>query len=181
MGRVSWAIQGRAHMTGEAVISPCGRYRYLLTRQIGRGAKAAIFIMLNPSTADATADDPTIRRCMGFARRWRCGVVRVVNLFAVRATDHAAIRVVDDPVGPDNPDWIERAVRVTRHRNLVVCAWGIHGTYLGQDRAVLDRLNARSIRPIALGVTRHGHPRHPLYLPYTARLVPFAKETNICP
>src|SRR3954454_15761859 len=91
-----------------AVISACGRYRYLLSRQVGPGLRTATFIMLNPSTADATNDDPTIRRCIGFARQWGCGRLAVLNLFAVRATDPAEMKRADDPVGPENRDWFDR-------------------------------------------------------------------------
>src|SRR5262249_40146014 len=108
---------------GSAVFSTDGRYRYLLTRRVGPGRKSATFIMLNPSTADATADDPTIRKCIGFARRWRCGVLRVVNLFAFRATDPDVLKAAADPVGPENRRWILRSIRRT-NRQIVVCAWG---------------------------------------------------------
>ena len=77
----------RLPLERNAVISACGRYRYLLTRRVGPGTRAVTFIMLNPSTADATRDDPTIRRCIGFARSWGIGGVDVVNLFAFRATE----------------------------------------------------------------------------------------------
>src|SRR4051812_26865304 len=106
-----------------AVISACGRYRYLLTRQVGPGPRAATFIMLNPSTADATKDDPTIRRCIGFARQWGCGRLSVLNLFAFRATDPAAMKRADDPVGPENKDWFER-ILTDAGEGRVVCGWG---------------------------------------------------------
>jgi hypothetical protein len=157
---------------GDAVISDCGRYRYLLTRQVGTGARVAVFIMLNPSTADATNDDPTIRRCVGFARRWECGRLAVLNLFAVRATDPADMKRARDPVGPENKVWFDRILR-TRRLGRVVCAWGVHGAHREQDRAVLGWLERYGIRPRVLGTTVEGHPRHPLYLPYAAKPVPF--------
>src|SRR3954453_788312 len=107
-----------------AVISACGRYRYLLTRQVGPGTRTAVFIMLNPSTADATDDDPTIRRCIGFARQWGCGRLAVLNLFALRATDPAWMKQADNPVGPENRDWFDRTFPAS-HDGPVVCAWGV--------------------------------------------------------
>src|SRR5215213_9378089 len=101
-------------LTGSALFSACGRYRYLLTRQLGEGAlgqaKMATFIMLNPSTADATRNDPTIRKCIGFAQRWQCDTLQVLNLFAVRATLPRDMKRADDPVGPDNLDWFAQAI-----------------------------------------------------------------------
>jgi hypothetical protein len=156
---------------GTAVVSPDGRYRYLLTRRVGPGRKTATFIMLNPSTADATVDDPTIRKCIGFSRRWRCGMLEVVNLFAFRATDPRHLKVATDPVGPANLYWILRTIAGAH--GTVVCAWGVHGAHQDQDAEVLRWLRGRAIRLVALGLTRNGHPRHPLYAPYGSRLVNF--------
>src|SRR3954462_13242745 len=91
---------------GGAIFSACGRYRYLLTRQLGEGSvgqekKVATFIMLNPSTADATRNDPTIRKCIGFAQRWQCERLQVLNLFAVRATLPRDMKRADEPIGSD--------------------------------------------------------------------------------
>ena len=166
--------------TRSAVISEDGKYRYHLRRQLPNlGSRVATFIMLNPSTADHFVDDPTIRKCLGFCRRWGCGELQVVNLFGMRATDPADMRRADDPVGPDNREWVLRAVEATlsiyepANRGLVVCAWGTHGFYLGQNRTLLGWIED-ICEPVALGLTRDGHPRHPLYVPYTAELVPFA-------
>jgi hypothetical protein len=154
----------------EAVMSGCGKYRYLLRRRVGRSHRVATIIMLNPSTADAVKDDPTIRRCMGFARLWGCGRLQVVNLFALRSRDPEAIRQAADPVGPENEDHIRRAIE-TAGRGPIVCAWGVRGGYWDRDLAVLGLLQQLGVRPLALAVTRGGHPRHPLYAPYTRRLV----------
>jgi hypothetical protein len=164
----------------DAVISECGKYRYLLTRRVGLGDRTATFIMLNPSTADALNDDPTIRRCIGFAHRWGCGRLVVTNLFAVRATDPADMRTASDPVGPENLDWVTRAVEMAvapcgpADRGPVVCAWGTHGSYMDQDRTVLGEIE-RVCTPMALGITRDGHPKHPLYVPYYAERVPLSR------
>ncbi len=155
-----------------AVISECGRYRYLLTRRLGHGEKVATFIMLNPSTADAERDDATIRKVSALARRWGGGELRVVNLFAYRATHPGDLKRADDPVGPDNAAWLARTVGACR--GPVVCAWGVHGAYLDQDLAVLRLLDGLRVARLALGVTKDGHPRHPLYVPSAAPLLPFA-------
>ncbi len=124
--------------------------------------------MLNPSTADAERDDPTIRRCAGFARSWGFGGMTVVNLFALRATDPARLRRARDPVGRDN----DRHIAAAASAGLVVVAWGVHGRLGERDRAVLALLSG--CRPGCLGTTRGGHPRHPLYLPAATRCRPFA-------
>jgi hypothetical protein len=168
--------------SGSAIISPCARYRYLLTRRVGPQHVTATFIMLNPSSADATTDDPTICKCVGFCKRRGYGTLQVVNLFAVRATDPADIKAADDPVGPENAAWVERALGVSardpyRH-GPVVCAWGVRGAYMDQDLTVLGWLDRLGVQPVSLGVTKDGHPRHPLYVPYTARLTPFAGRSD---
>jgi hypothetical protein len=161
-----------------AVISADGKYRYHLRRKLTAGGGIATFIMLNPSTADARVDDPTIRKCIGFCQRWGCGELHVANLFAVRATDPASMRQADDPVGPDNFDWLQRIVNMTVNRvgrclsGRIVCAWGTHGSHMDQDQRVLGRIED-ICKPMCLGVTQDGQPRHPLYVPYSADLVAF--------
>lgn len=143
-----------------AVISDDQQYRYSLTRRWGAGPDAT-FIMLNPSTADASQDDPTIRRCIGFAKREGCASLTVVNLFAYRATDPRALLDVDDPRGPDNVLHIERAVAGS---SIAIAAWG---SFLWQNRKrlrppafVLDL----AVDLLCLGTTKDGEPRHPLYV-----------------
>lgn len=146
-----------------ADISPCGRYRYTLWRKWGPGGTVQ-FVGLNPSTADATLDDPTIRRCIGFARAWGFGGLMMTNLFAWRATDPRDMKAAADPVGPDNNGTLSAAYL---NASLTVAAWGAHGTYLGRDavvRRMLPRLHY-------LRLTKDGHPGHPLYLPASLRPV----------
>jgi hypothetical protein len=134
--------------------------------------------MLNPSTADHEVDDPTIRKCMGFCRRWGASEMNVVNLFAFRATNPADMKRADDPVGPENAVWVRLAVDRAANpdeaarRGPVVCAWGAHGSYMGQNLAVLGWLGD-ICQPMVLGITKDGHPRHPLYVSYEAEPVPF--------
>jgi len=110
-----------------AIISACGTYRYLLTREFGSSPRIATFIMLNPSTADATVDDQTIRKCIGFSKKWGCGGFRVINLFAVRARDPAEMKKHPAPQGPDNKKHFDEAIRTAKacpHQGPIVCAWG---------------------------------------------------------
>lgn len=148
-------------MHKDAIISECGHYRYLLQRSWDAQRQAVCFIMLNPSTADAEQDDPTIRRCLGFAKSWGFGQLEVVNLFAVRATDPAVLKKAGDLVGSDNDEQILNSARVC---SLVVCAWGNHGKTRGRSAAVLKLLKDNQITPHALRVSKTGEPAHPLYL-----------------
>lgn len=151
-------------VTGSAVLSDCGRYRYSLSRSWADGP-TAVFIMLNPSTADALADDPTIRRLAGangFARLWGCGSLFVVNLYAWRATRPADLWTAGDPVGPDNDAYLRAAVAVSAATGgPLVAAWGANAK---ADR-VTDVLKIPGMdRLAAIGVTKAGQPKHPLYL-----------------
>lgn len=146
-----------------AIISECGTYRYLLTRpsEVQHPDRStALFIMLNPSTADASLDDPTIRRCRGFARTWGCAGITVVNLYALRATDPAALRGHPDPVGPDC-DMHLRAL--AREYGEAVCAWGANAMP-GRVDQVVRIFREAGARLWCLGTTKAGAPRHPLYV-----------------
>jgi hypothetical protein len=155
----------------DAVFSDDGLYRYELRRTWGDGPPV-LWLMLNPSTADAVEDDPTVRRCMRFARAWeRYGGIIVCNLFALRSTDPAGLQKVDDPVGPDNDKHIDGCAQ---EAGLVVCAWGNHGYYKGRAMDVSRRLIHDGFVLWCFGVSKHGcHPLHPLYLPKTSRLMQF--------
>lgn len=145
-------------MRGAASFSRDGRYRYSLRRAWGEGPIAA-WVLLNPSTADAKRDDPTIRRCIDFSRRWGFGALEVVNLFALRATEPSVLRRARDPVGPRNDRAISRAME---RADAVVAAWGAHGAW-GERASEVRRLLPAGT--LALGVTARGEPAHPLYLP----------------
>ncbi len=131
-------------------ISAIGKYRYHLRRKIAEAGPLATSIMLNPGEADGEVDDPTIRKCMGFCRRWDVGQLDVVNLLAVRATQPTEIGKSLEPVGPDNRVWIERSVAGA---DIVVCAWGTHGGYVRQDDKVLGWIEG-ACKPMCLGVTK---------------------------
>ena len=151
-------------MNSDAIISECGTYRYLLQRSWDVKLQAVCFIMLNPSTADAQVDDPTIRRCIGFAQRFGFGQLEVVNLFALRSTNPKKLLDHQDPIGPENNEQIVAAAHVC---NLTICAWGGNGGYKGRDKAVLKLLRDNDIVPHALRVSKDKRPAHPLYLPYS--------------
>ena len=156
-----------AEVTGAAVLSADGRYRYLLTRTWGPGP-CAVFIGLNPSRADAVEDDASTRRMIGFARSLGCGQLRLVNVYGWRSTAPAILRRVPDPVGPDNDRWISDSLA---DADLVIAAWGTHADP-ERVAAVLNLLRHRTVW--SLGQTRDGHPRHPLYLPARTPLIRFA-------
>lgn len=145
-------------MTGDcnATFSPCRRYRYTLWRRWGDGPYAN-FVGLNPSTADETQDDPTIRRCIRFAREWGYGALCMTNLFAFRATDPKVMLAEPAPIGPQNDDWL-RASGIDA--GIVIAAWGAHGGHHNRDEAVLGMFANMH----HLGLTKDGKPRHPLYL-----------------
>lgn len=145
-----------------AEFSDCETYRYRLWRTWDSRKPPLVFCMLNPSTADAEQDDPTVARCSERARRLGYGGLEVVNLFALRSTDPKALYGHADPVGPKN----DSAILSAAERGNVVCAWGNHGKLQGRDKAVLALLRAAGLPALALKVSKDGHPSHPLYLSY---------------
>lgn len=146
--------QGSVHRF--AVLSDDEVYRYTLRRTWGSG-KAALWIMLNPSTADALVDDPTITRVMEFSRRWGFGSATVINLFALRATDPKELTRHPDPVGPDNDAHIRGLNLGT---DLTIVAWGAHR--IAAKRA--QQIEPLLYQPQCLGTNKDGSPKHPLYL-----------------
>lgn len=165
-------------MRKTAVIDETGKYRYLLTRTWDESNPPAVFIMLNPSTADAEQDDPTIRRCIDFARRWDCGGIRVVNVFAFRATDPKELCKVKDPIGPDNFMYIKEAIM---NAGIIIAAWGAAGPKMPKAyEKVFEAVEESDITLIhCLGLTKSGHPRHPLYLSKTTLLKQMAGPKHI--
>lgn len=158
-----------------AVFDASATYRYRLWRRLSPDNRSrVVWVLLNPSTANAALNDPTIRRCIGFSRAWGYGYMDVVNLFAWRATDPKVLwhpdLIEDDLVGSENDIHIADACS---RAGLVVCGWGTRGVRWRRDRAVLDLVASSGARPHALGVTKEGHPCHPLYLKGDAQPVPF--------
>lgn len=157
-----------------AILSPCGRYRYSLTRQWRAAGQTALWVMLNPSTADATHDDNTIRAITRITQAWGYRGFMVGNVYALRSRNPAALWAVDDPVGPDNARHLHD-MAVSAHR--IIAAWGAHA-----DRADAD--------PIAdmlaiygdvwcLGLNKNGSPKHPLFLRTDTERVIFAPHRRV--
>lgn len=155
-------------MNKGAYISQDGLYRYTLWRDWsnGKDTRAVAFVGLNPSTADAEKDDPTIRRCIGFAQSWGFNKLIMVNLFAFRATNPKEMMKAEDPEGPENKAVIKALVG---HADVVIAAWGTHGDFRDQGSIYVSMLD----NPYHLGLTKDGHPKHPLYLRSDARPQPF--------
>ena len=151
-------------MTGTAVTGAEGAYRYVLRRRWSSGPRM-LWVLGNPSSADATPDDPTLRRCTRFARDHGCGGLAVVNLWAWRSAHPRGLVGVGDPVGPENDAWIAATAR--RVDGPVVLGWGVQPD-VARVTTVLGLLGARPLH--CLGLTRAGHPRHPLYVPARTRL-----------
>lgn len=144
-------------------------YRYLLKRHWGDGERVLTFCMLNPSVADGLNDDPTVRRCVGFARGLGYDGLQVVNLYALRATDPRELRRHAAPIGPENDAHLAAVVGGT-----VVAAWGSHAFARERSREVYEMFAAAGTRVLCLGVTRDGYPRHPLFLPADSKLSAWA-------
>lgn len=151
-----------------ATFSLCRTYRYALTRRWDPELPTVVWLMLNPSTADAFTLDPTVRRCIGFSRAWKAGGILVLNLFALRSTNPRALLNHTDPVGPDNDEVITghlQAVAGEGQHSRVIAAWGVHGHLHGRDKAVAGLVEKAGVRLECLALTKDRHPRHPLYVP----------------
>lgn len=147
-----------------------GEFRYHLWRARSGGDRSLCFVMLNPSTADGETDDPTIRKCLGFAERLGFRSIDVLNLYAYRSSSPADLRAAGFPVGEYNDGTIRGVLGEYVER--VIVAWGT----LAQPtraREVIDLIRSGGYKPEALAVTKDGHPAHPLYLPYTCKPKPF--------
>lgn len=154
-----------------ATFSPCNTYRYALWRYWKEDGETnyALFIGLNPSTADATQDDPTIRRCIGFARDWGLSGLVMVNLFAYRATNPEAMLAAADPIGSENDRYL---LEYANKAKIVIAAWGNHGTHMGRHYAVQEMIPNMH----CLTLTRLKLPGHPLYLSKDAKPIPYLQH-----
>ena len=156
-------------MERSAVLSPCRSYRYSLWRTWEGTSGYAMFVGLNPSTADETEDDPTIRRCIAYAKDWGYAGLCMTNLFAFRATRPSDMMAATDQIGPDNDRWL---LDLGREAAVVVAAWGVHGAFVDRNLAVRSTLQ----RLHYLRQTKDGHPGHPLYLPKSLQPVPWLED-----
>lgn len=179
MSVVCRTVEAEPTLTGyptpyrQAVYSPCERYRYELIIRWDHGPTLE-FVMLNPSTATEQHDDPTIRRCIAFAKQWGYGAVVVRNLYAYRATDPTELVNVDDPIGPMNRTYLANAIA-----ECTVAAWGAHpaavGWWAGYPYDITSALKRRAL--YCLGTTMRGEPRHPLYVKGDTLLEPWSRPT----
>lgn len=156
-------------MNRSATFSADRVYRYTLWREWLGGEGICQFIGLNPSTADEFRDDPTVRRCIGYAKGWGFQALCMTNIFAYRSTDPSALRRVSDPVGSENDRYL---VEVSKAALVVVAAWGAHGTLHDRAKHVVAMLGPRLS---ALRLTQAGHPCHPLYLPKYLTPTPYGE------
>jgi hypothetical protein len=164
------AASGDLFMGRAAIVSGDGKYRYLLHRVWDAGKPRALFVMLNPSTADAEIDDPTIRSCIRLSKSWGYGSFEVVNLYAFRATDPRALAREPFPVGPDNSGAQDAAIE---RCDVVICAWGAHEIDTALARDLYDRATLHHPVCYCLGTTKSGAPKHPLYIATGAPLVEY--------
>lgn len=161
------------HSSG-AKFSACGRYRYRLWRKWDASRSTLAFLMLNPSVAGETKDDPTVKRCIARAAKGGYGALELVNLFALVSTDPQALYAPEiDPIGPENDQAI---TEVARSCGTLVCAWSTHARHLGREAHVLDLLDQIGVVPHVLVINKDGTPRHPLYVGYCVTPVPWVRQ-----
>ncbi len=158
--------KGDAHST--AIYSNCQRYRYQLTRIWDHAGGKALFIMLNPSTATEIQNDPTVERCERRARALGFGSFRVTNIFAWRDTDPRNMKAATEPIGQENDNTIiESCDWASRKTDRIICGWGTHGEHLNRGPQVEELVRATGLQSYHLGLTKAGHPKHPLYIAYS--------------
>jgi hypothetical protein len=159
--------------TSSAVLSACGRYRYRLARKLGNGVSVT-GIMVNPSTADANCDDPTIRRWTGFATRLGWGQVTIVNKFAWRTPYIADLATASDPTGPENDHYVHEAIA---EADIVIAAWGrlakLPESLQHRWQSISAFCDQSDVKMLCWGINGDGHPKHPLMIPYTSELRPW--------
>ena len=153
----------------DAVFSPFRKHRYSLWRTWDRKLPKVLFIGLNPSTADEIQDDPTIRRCIRYARDWGYGGYIMGNIFAYRSTDPAKLRIVKDPIGKKNNYWLKK---LYNEAEITIAAWGNHGNYLNRGEDVANLFK----KLYCLKKTKLGQPSHPLYLPAKLKPILYYKD-----
>ncbi|MBL4783629.1 MAG: DUF1643 domain-containing protein [Porticoccaceae bacterium] len=154
-------------MKNTAKLSTCRNYRYALWRTWDGTKPYVMFIGLNPSTADEKTDDPTLRRCINYAKSWGYGGVCMANLFALRATDPSLMRASQHPIGTENNRWLKKLAKDT---GLIVAAWGNDGMHLGRSTQVKDFIPNMH----CLKINKSGEPAHPLY--QSAKRLPIPLE-----
>jgi hypothetical protein len=153
-----------------AQFSDCREYRYVLWRTWDEGNGHVMFVGLNPSTADETKDDPTIRRCIGFAKRWGFGGIYMLNIFALRSTDPAKLYSDTEPIGPRNDEFLRMYADAA---GKIVACWGNHGALNNRGLQVIDMLGMENL--FCFKLTKNDNPGHPLYLSKDTEAVPLSR------
>jgi len=169
-------FKGETQPTASAVFSNDRVYRYVLFRSWGPDGQTIAFIGLNPSTADETKNDPTVSRCINYAKRWGFQSMHMLNIFAFRATDPKAMLRATDPVGDCNDEWIEN---VCKDAHMIVLCWGQHGHYLDRGKEVMESLRKLGKPLHYLKACKNGMPGHPLYLPADLKPKPYIVESQL--
>ena len=158
-------------MKRNTVLSSCKKYRYQLWREWGVDKTASssyvVFVGLNPSTADESTDDPTLRRCIGFSQDWGYESLCMVNLFAYRTTNPKNLRTAKSPVGKRTNRFLLDAID---NADIVVAAWGNNGMFLDRDKEVMKMITRKTY---CLGLTKYNQPKHPLYIQKKQSLIEF--------
>lgn len=149
-----------------ATFSPCRTWRYQLWRCWDPNLPAIMFVGLNPSTATETVNDPTISKCIKFAKAWGYGTYLMCNLFGFRSTDPRGLDIVDDPIGPENDAHI---AAFAKQASKIVAAWGCDRQVPGRAKTVLKILG----KTHCLRITKGGFPNHPLYMPDKTQLIEY--------
>jgi len=158
-------------MKADAQFSACRKYRYALWRRWDESKPYAMFVGLNPSTADEVNNDPTVIRCINFAKSWGYGGLCMANLFAYRATDSDDLMAAVEPVGSANDDWL---VNLANDAGVVVAAWGNNGRHLNRSEDVVASLpNLHYLKR-----NKSGEPAHPLYLKSDLLPVPMSNHST---
>jgi hypothetical protein len=158
----------KKYLKSVATFSPDKIYRYVLFRRWGENRKTMMVIGLNPSTADEIQDDPTIRRCIGFAERESCDNLYIGNVFGLRSTDPFGLTQTQYPIGPKNDFWLEW---MARQADIVIAAWGANPLALARESTIKQILKGHKI--MCFGKTKSGAPKHPLYLSKQTPLEPW--------
>lgn len=162
-------VDGQTIITHSATISECGSYRYTLFRRFDfEPVRRVLFVMYNPSTADADIDDPTIRRCISFTKKFGFNAMEVINLYAYRSTDPKKLSEVEDPFGPKNLNHIHSSAQKA---NIVICAWGNNKIINDADKKMIETLKLHHNYLYCLKKNKDGSPAHPLYLSSNSELI----------
>lgn len=156
-------------MLKQAIFSKCNKYRYSLSRIWDTEKESCLFIGLNPSTADAVKDDPTLRKLIAYARSWGFGGFELCNLFAIRSSHPEIISKCEDPIGQLNTSYLHAAI-ASNHRHILI--WG----NWGEQHTSIENLLELIQDPLCLGHNLNGSPKHPLYLPKNVVLIPFNQD-----